>query len=225
MTIRQTDYLGMTQDVLTLFDKKDAVWQNLTVVKEVVEGVRILHSRTENPAQKQYEGTDSLTAEKDVLFERMIDLTHKTSRKMAGYARSKKDVGLLTAIDFSRTALEAGSESDAKKRCLFVLNKAKENVSKLADYQVTQVEIDELEAAIKAYEKMPALRNTVGGESVTATTNIGAIISTLRESFEILDDFVYSMIPDADFVNTYRNLRQLKRRPVKPNGNDEEENE
>lgn len=210
MNKKQFSFVSMTKGVLVHFGENESAWGELEVVREVVEEISAQVALVENPSQKQEEGTSAHTANKDALFDTMIDKVFKLKLKLTSYARHKKDLFLLQSIDYSKSALESGSEAEAVVRCKFVLQKAKDNFDKLGLYKVTQPELDEVAKAIAEFEKAPALRNIVGSEAKTATATIEAIVEQLRDNFDTLDDFTYGLIEDPHFVAMYRNLRQIK---------------
>ncbi len=103
-----------------------------------------------------------------------------------------------------------------------MLDKAKEHLSDLGIYNVTQAQLDELQAAIDKYKPLVAQRNTVGDSRATATTNITTLMGQARIHLLNLDDLIPSQLSESDFISTYQqckkitNSRTRKTKPPEP---------
>lgn len=210
MDQRQVNYLTMTRGVATHFKNNKPVWEGFSLVKNIFSGMEAVSVKADAETQKQTLTTTGHTKLKDELLEEMLELTYKAALKLSAYARITKDTLLLTSVKYSRSALDDGTALEIANRCSVIAEKFRINISNLADLLVTEEEVSKLEKAIEAFRKAPALRDTIAGERKTSTFNIGEGISSLKESFKILDELVESLIQNENFVNTYWNLRNIK---------------
>jgi hypothetical protein len=204
------NYLNMAAGVIAGMRKEQALWEN---EPEMVSLFNSLVSLFDTVSSK-YEfisGTDlsSYTTSKDNIFDRIIAVTYKLSRKMSAYAKIRNDVQILSLVDQSFTGLSRGPEQDAIKRCAAIADHAQKRLSDLVAFKVTENEISALRQSITDYGSHTGERSTVSSDKINTGKEIGDLIAQLREKFDILDDLVEGLIDDDGFIARYKSLRSI----------------
>jgi hypothetical protein len=94
----------------------------------------------------------------------------------------------------------------AINHCTTVLNKGRENLTRLGTYIFTNNELIAPESAITQFDDLAEIRDLTKGERVSATEMIKKLFPLMRQKMKILEDLVKSKMPE-DFMETYFNLR------------------
>jgi len=209
MNKRQLNYLTMAKATLACMESRKSEWNSINPVKKAVTVIGTLVSTLDTEIKKQYNlQTTGLTEDKNQKFENMCAQAFKTASKIKAFAKVTGNKILLDAVNFSESALKAGSENETIVQCKTILEKAQENKKQLTDYQVSQESINQLKQAIEAYTPLVAQRDATGDERVAATARINKYITNIREQLDILDDLTEGFF-DEEFIDIYRQARQI----------------
>lgn len=207
------NFWNMEKDTITFFGKNESVWSHLTVLKTNVEKLKANEALI-GLADKTQKDKDPSghTSQKDVQFEKMIQLGYKLSCKVASYALEENNRVLLNAVDYTLSQLEQGAENEVVARCLVIADKASDNLAQLAEYNVTEGEITTFSENIEKFKRMPAERDVITNERKGAVKSIPELVAEARQLFEKLDNNVDGLIDDPAFVNAYHQIRGINSR-------------
>ena len=220
MNKQQSRQVTMMSTVIAHLESKPTVWQASPLIAEEFTSlksvVNTILSEEYNQVQRNPKG---LTKVKNGQLDFMCNLTVQLIAKIRPYARRTKNMVLLQAIDYSYTGLRRPKGASSVSRCQLVLDKAKEHLSDLGIYNVSQAQLDELQAAIDKYKPLVAHRNTVGDARATATTNISTLMGQAKIHLLNLDDLIPSQLSESDFISTYKQCKKItnsRTRKTKP---------
>ena len=212
------NFWNMQKDSLAFFDKKQDVWSGIPVLKTNVEKLKANEVLISQADKTQKENNPSgHTTQKDLQFETMVRFGYKLSCKVTSYALEIEDKVLLTAVSFSPSQLEQGTENEVVTRCQIIADKALENLDRLTGYCVTTVDIEAFQQAIDQFKKMPAERNLIVNERKGAVKTIPELIAEARLLFEKLDNNVDGLVDDPVFINDYHQIRLINSRKASRN--------
>lgn len=210
MTRRQLNLLEMYQAVLAHLDKFPATWNQFTPLTSAVERLRKAVTDILNQSQIQARhDTQGYTKRKDAHKAQVVDQAFQLSLKLRSYARVNNDHVLLQAVSYSFTALGSGAGQLVMQRCQRIAQHARDHLTELAAYQVTEEEVASLEQLLTTTEPMTPEKNVILGARKTATDSIPELIGECRKQLNTVDDLVEAIVTDPAFVSTYFNVRQV----------------
>lgn len=210
MTRTQLNRMAMYRAVLDHFDQYPALWQPHPPLVEAVGGLRQALAGLEAEGQVQARGdTTGLTRDKNAQRARLCDRAFQVIRKLRPYARRVGNQTLLHAIDYGRTELENVAEADVLQRCETVHAHGQAHLSALADYGLTQAELDALRADLDVFRTLTPARDQQQAEGVAATGRLGTLFAQALHALDLLDDLVEALLDDAGFQTTYTAVRRI----------------
>lgn len=210
MNQRQLNTLTMFKAVLAHLDARPSLWNASAPLTKVVFTFRTFVVALNQQSLTQAERiTVGYTQDKDGQMQAMCDLAYGLLLKVRSYAKITNNKALLYAINYSESDIRRGPEVQIITRCQAIHNKGQEYLADLTDFLVTAKNLTELQNAINAVKPLSAQRDVIAGERVTATANIPLLIDGARAEVDKLNDLVEGLIADKNFVNTYRQVRQI----------------
>jgi hypothetical protein len=128
-----------------------------------------------------------LTQSKQRLREQLADVAFEVASATRAYAKKQGNSELAKKVDYTRSEIVKGRDLVSAARSHAVLSAATPVVGQLADFGVTQAELDTLEGLLEAYrEEMPKPR-----EAILSTT---AANRKLRELFRKADALLHEQM-------------------------------
>lgn len=203
----------MYRAVLSHLDKFPATWNQLAPITPVVDDLRKAVTDILNQSQLQAtHETVGYTKRKDAHMAQVVEQAFQLSLKLRSYAKVTNNHVLLQAVAHSFTTLGSGAGQLVMQRCQRIAQHARDHLTELAPYQVTEEEVASLEQLLTTTEPMTPAKNVILGARKTATDSIPQLIGECRKQLDVLDDLVEAMVNDAAFVSTYFNVRQVNER-------------
>lgn len=149
------------------------------------------------------------TEEKNQLRKTMASAAVGTSQALAVWAEMNDTPDLAEEVGFPLSAFLYGRERDSLDRAAFVLRKAQEHTEALADYGVTQDEVDTLATHVDAFADAI-------GEPRAAIARRGAVTERIEKQFAEIDrllarrlDRLVVRLDGTDFQAAYTAARRL----------------
>ncbi len=211
MKQRETNFLTMTGSVIQLLEDNTEKWEGNTHISNSVQQIKGAADTIREAARIQDKSkTEGMTNEKHTLFLRMTINTEKLVRKARAFARMNSNEQLLKQVDYSLSAIQDGSDEETLIRCeniISAIEPVKETL--VSEFGLDEAMLAKVHEDIEAIRKIISTRTDTGSEGKAATSNIKNNIAGLRKHFELLDDLVYGIINDDDFLRVYSNTRQI----------------
>lgn len=201
--------LREAQGVLAHFDGATTLgWGAKRVLDESVQIVRALTNGIAQAGLTQQEmATHGFTLDKDNQLLLVGKLTLTLIYGLRPLAKKTNDRGLLEKVDFEPSTVTRGPALTVANRCQLIHDLAKERMTVLEDFGVSQAHLDAQQVAIDTFKPLVGLRDTMSAKRQAATARIPVMDKQLREQLDILDDLTQNLIDDTDFKAAYRELR------------------
>jgi len=200
----------MYKAVLAHLDSRPSLWNTSAPLTKVIFSLRTfvvtLHQQSLTQAERI---TVGYTQDKDGQMQNMCDLAYSLLLKIRSYAKINNNKALLYAINYSESEIRRGPEIQIINRCQTIHNKGEEYMADLTDFLVTDQQLTELQKAINGVKPLSAQRDAIASERATVTANISLLIEGARAEIDKLDDLIEGLILDKNFINTYRQARQI----------------
>jgi uncharacterized coiled-coil protein SlyX len=219
MKISQSNYLNMSNAVLTHFDNNVPVWSGVRIVAEGVGRLRNTVADIITTATRQSENNPvGHTAAKEQARDGLEEMIYLTALHVRSFAGIAGDEVLLEKMRFSRSALDILGINDLLTRSRLVLDACVANLPALTEYRVDQTTVNELQRRIDLTAQLYAQRDTVIDRRMEATARLIQLFAQARKQLKTLDDLTEAYVEDDAFTATYFNARRihdLKGRKVK----------
>ena len=179
------------------------------VIPEITDTVQVQASRI---------GT---AGEKAAALEALGNAVHEVGGAVFSFAEDNEDHELKGRVDFSRTDITDGRESEIVARCRDILSAASANIDSLADYGVNQAKLGGLKKKIDAFEQLHTKPRQNIATSSAATKRMPKLFGKADGIIKRrLDKLVVQFKESApDFYNEYQAARSIVDNPGGRNGN------
>jgi hypothetical protein len=205
----------MFRSIIAFMEKWPDVWNThipvvpiVNNVKSVIAGME-LHMR--NEMEKDRSGDRQ---EKSVRFDVLLRLTYKLLTKLRAFARASQNSTLFSAVDYSPSSLESGSDVEMISRCRMILTKGREYFTQTADYDITFAELNAIAKALDDAAPFATQGNSMDNDRRAASTGIRELIRKGQEQLTILDDLIGGMVSDKEFITAYYHVRCFLNTPM-----------
>ena len=210
MDRRLENRLKMLEDTLAHFDAHPDAWNaEPPLVRNVAtlrDGYVALDDAGEGQAAGDTTGlTQDKTAARAAAAKQLADL----GLKVSAFAIETGDADLRKAVD--HTAYEWGrkSEVDFKNDAANALDRTEAVLPALVEYKVTAEQISAARTAVARVGRIARQRDTTDAAREVDTDALWPGYSALVPTLAVLDRLVPALVENADFVATYRQVRQI----------------
>ena len=151
-------------------------------------------------------------AAKGSAFQTMVNAAFTVCSALKALASATSDRKLSTEVDFSRTNLARGRETDVVNRCQTVLNLGTENAEALAaKYNVSAADLKAVKTAIAGFAELQPKPRQSKATSAAATRELETLFATLDEVLNNQIDPLTEKFrsSDASFYNEYQTARSI----------------
>jgi hypothetical protein len=208
--MEQTDsnYLKMVDATLADLDKDKSFWEDDAEIKETVDAiVAAKNNVTEKNRTIPALVTTGYTSDKNNAYERAKKKALKLCKKLSGYAKKKRNNGLLAQVDYSKSSLSRGTEKEVIDRIQAILTTATTLLTVLTTFKVTAAEIADIKADITEYQGKIDNRSNTGTEKTVTVAAVDTDLSELHYQLDILDDLIEGFSDDEGFIARYKKSR------------------
>lgn len=184
---------------------------NTYIAKAVNDFSKTVDDIVQLSAAQQSNNPKGYTSKKDQDLENLVNLCYKLALRIKNYAVSINDPVLARPVNFSRSELEAGKETDVLNRCLTIIDKANSiTATAPEEFKITPNLIAQATTVAAAINPDKAERDIVSGTRTTSTAQLGSLFNEARLKLKIVDDFIEGDADDnsADFVHSYFIMRK-----------------
>lgn len=161
----------------------------------------------------QAEPSGAAQAKRDALIE-LGDAAFDVAGAVFSFASKGRDADLAAKVNFSRTAVTAGSENGIVARCQTIIDCVTANLESLDDHGVTQAKINALKQKLKAFDTLRSLPRQAIAAGAAATKALERLFPETEQLLaEQIDRMIWQFRESApDFYEKY----QVARRVVDP---------
>jgi hypothetical protein len=198
----------MYEAVLNFLDAKPAMWNSIAPLAKSVFMFRTYVGALHQQSYFQHTQVPAVYAQdKDGQMRIMCDMALALLLKLRTYAKASNNKALLYAINYSDKELLSGSVLHIIKRCQTIYNKAKEHITELGRYELTQENLVQLQSAIDTVRPQITHRNAVASKKIAAMVNVPLLIEEARAELDKLDHLVKTTIFDKSYIKNYLQVR------------------
>ena len=190
MTQNQEDRSTMFNTVAVYMDKNNTIWTPTKAVVDTVAALKAGIAAIALKAGKQTAPMGGAADEKAQVREDLEDKILEVGDQIAAFAAVMDDVGLAAQVSFTRSAVLKFSADELEKTAIRVSAAAAGNLPALADYDIDQADVTELDALIVEFSgKKSGPRTAIvqrAAETATLPDVIRSTTDILRERLDKL---------------------------------------
>ncbi len=190
------------------------VWQSLPAfvagAEELEEHIASLESLAVTQTSQSGAG-----AEKAQTFQVLVDAAYEVAAATRACAVASSNKELARRVDFSRSDVGKGRDTQVVSRCQDILAAATENVGSLADYGVTQAKLTALKKKIEGFQAVQAKPRQGRATSSSATKELAKLFREVDELLNERLDALAVQFKDSQpaFFNAYTTARSVVSAP------------
>ncbi len=190
------------------------VWKALpafvTGAEELDDHISTLQSLAQTQTSR-----NGAAAEKAQAFQVLVDAAFETAAATRACAVASSNRELARRVDFSRSDVGKGRDTEVIARCQDILAAATEHLDSLGDYGITQAKLTSLKKKIDAFQAVQPKPRHGRAMSSSATKELAKLF---REVDELLNDRLDGMAfqfkdTQAAFYNEYTAARSVVNAP------------
>jgi len=213
MNANQTNKLNAHLAVKAVLDGTE-VWQSLpafvTGAEELDEHIVSIQSLAQTQTSQS-----GASAEKAQSFQVLVDAAYEVAAATRACAVASSNRELARRVDYSRSDVGKGRDTEVVARCQDILSAATENVESLGDYGVTQTKLNTFKKKIEGFQAVQAKPRQGRAQSSSATKQLAELF---REVDELLNDRLDGLVvqfkgSQPAFFNAYTTARSIVNNP------------
>ena len=211
MNSEQTSKWKMAQASLETVNKHSTLWQDIPAYVTAVTSLDETVTSITDAARTQTARSGDAAA-KGSAFQTMVNSTFTVCSALKALASATSDKKLSTEVDYSRSDLSRGRETDVVNRCQTILNLGTENAEALAaKYNVSANDLKAVKTALAAFAELQPKPRQSKATSAAATRELETLFATLDEVLNNQIDPLTEKFRDSDavFYNEYRTSRSI----------------
>lgn len=186
------------------------VWQTLPAFAAGVEELEEHIASIQALAQTQTSQSGA-AAEKAQAFQVLVDAAFETAAATRACAAASSNRDLARRVDYSRSNVGKGRDTEVVARCQDILAAATENLASLADYGITQAKLTALKKKIEGFQALQPKPRQGRAHSSSATKEIAKLFKQVDELLNDRLDGLAFQFKDtqAAFYNAYTTARSI----------------
>lgn len=211
MNTNEINKLNSHESTDKVLDKYYPVWSPVLAISETVTGFKGLVSQIRSMGAERAIVTTGLTQTKAEKREQMIDLALIWAGSGFAYATKQKDQTLKAVFNYSFSDLTGGADNTVLDRCQAIHNQLVKLLPVMADYQLTQTDLDEFLDAIREFKDAIGEKGSSKGTKVANTRQLKQLF---READDLLKNQLDKLVlrfkkTNPEFYNSYTNARKV----------------
>lgn len=213
MNANQSNKLNSHLAVQAVLDGT-TVWQSLpafaTGAEELDEHIASIESLAQTQASQS-----GAAAEKAQSFQVLVDAAYEVAAATRACAVASSNKELARRVDFSRSDVGKGRNTQVVSRCQDILAAATENLAALADYGVTQAKLTALKKKIEGFQAVQVKPRQGRATSSSATKELAKLFKEVDELLNERLDALVVQFKDSQpaFFNAYGTARSVVSNP------------
>lgn len=210
MKKRDINLLKMTKEMIANLEDNKLTWQYYSVIADQISKINLIYDMiNENLSNKVKTGLEVYSKQKDLIIAELVKKVHKIALKAKGYAKLNHNNELLNIVDIEENELMEEPDSQIVIVCEAILNEASGIQEHLIeDFNLTEELIINASALLMQVKQMISIKDKIGKTESLMNTRMKENILELKRAFDVLDDLIYGIIEDEEFISLYRNTKK-----------------
>ena len=207
----QENKLSMYLAVQKVCADNDSVWTGLPAFVGSFSAFEAKIAGIESTGQIQTEDKTGIAKDKSVLSDELVKKAIAVSTSVHAFAIDQKNNELLESIDYSRSELAGGRDTELYSKCQIIHDKANAIVGDLGDYGTVAADLADLQSKIDEYGAIIPKPRTAINNKKAATSDL---VSHFEEADILLNDKMDKLMEqfgddDPEFYAIYFNARKI----------------
>lgn len=205
----QEDKLSMYLKVKSTCEKFQPVWISNNAFKTTFNLFTSKITLIEQNRDIQITNITGITSDKASKRIAMSDKALFIANRLESFARVSANSELLANIHYTASDMQKARDTDIVGICDLILAKATENKASLADYDVTDAMITDLQTSITTYTSVVTKPQTTKAQLKNATQNIAKYMKEADELLNTRLDLDIEVFKNSktDFYSQYKTAR------------------
>ena len=209
MNANQSNKLNSYLSIKLVLESTD-VWQVLPAFVTGAEELGEHISSIQSFAQTQTSQSGA-SAEKTQAFQVLVDAAYEVAAATRACAVASSNKELAKRVDFSRSDVGKGRDTEVVARCQDIWTAATQNVGSLGDYGVNQAKLNALKKKIENFQAVQAKPRQGKATSSSATKELAKLFRDVDELLNDRLDALAVQFKDSQpaFFNAYNTARAI----------------
>ena len=211
MTNKQIGKKNMYDKVRKFLTDNGAIWVLFIPLVDAVAAFFHNDDELEKFMGKQAESTKGVTADKQKKLKDAVALAVKLARKGRAWAHTTGNTELEADFNVRADDFTQQADNEALSDLKNIRKKLNDNLGSLGAYNITQLNIDALDAAIGAFEAVIGAPGDAESSKILGTEAIEAFIHSIDADLEVIDDLLVNEYYDSEreMVEQYKIERRI----------------
>ncbi len=207
----QTKHLRMFINTQEALDENTNLWSGIPIVVNVKNNLDELIQRIEEQNEKTNPGSQAITTNKNKTLQNLIEKVMALAGTMQAFAAFNDDTILAGKVKLTKSAIIQARETDVEAMLKPIITAARENLSGLADFMVTEEMVTEVETSLDNFK-------TLIGQPRNIRNQAFAAMSLLDELFETTNNLIKNKLDklmfrfeftNTEFYSAYKRARVI----------------
>lgn len=190
MTSQQENYLQMCGGLVKSSDNYQSIVSTLPMFNPKKDEISSIMKEIMLCTVEQKNNRTGITAVKNSMKNKLIQLTIETNCKLTPYAIFTNDIQLIRDCSLSASRIKELSEVSLRDYAQLIYNKAQTHLTKLSDYHINETTQQELLTTINAYWDSLSEAKLKHNQQVRITQQIKSLFKNIHEALVIMDKSV-----------------------------------
>lgn len=220
MTQNQENKLSMYLATLVMLEKNRSIWQDIPAIVQLVDNITKQVGLLQKAVKKQTEKRKGIALDKSSSRQAMADQAILVGGMVKAYANAVENYQLEESVNYSNTSFTNGKDTLAKEQAEIIWDKASEYATQLADYGLTQADLDDLDNIIEEYADLISSPRIGITDRKESTGSIRQLITQIDNLLKKQLDLLLVRYKSTAFYPTYQAARIIvdqrgkKRKPA-----------
>lgn len=207
MTQNQENKLSMYLATLVILEKNRSVWQGIPAIVQLVTQITKQVGLLQKAVKKQTEKRKGIALDKGSSRQAMADQAVLVGGIVKAYANATENYQLEESVNYTVTNFTNGKDTLAKEQAEIIWDKATEYITQLADYGLTQADLDDLDNSIEEYADLVSSPRVGITDRKESTGSIRQLITQIDNLFKKQLDLLLVRYKSTAFYPTYQAAR------------------
>ena len=184
----QFNRTGMFSTVSAYLDQNKTIWGGVKAMNETITEVNTRAGRIAEKAGKQQAPTTGAAQDKAQVRISFEEKILEVADQLSALAEKNKNAKLAAQVEFTLSSLDKLADDDLEETGKRVSGLATANLATLADYNITQADVTELDNLTTQFHGVKSAPRTAiagrAGETITLPDEISDLTSVLRNQLD-----------------------------------------
>jgi hypothetical protein len=206
----QLSYTNMSRTTTNTLDNNISIVTTIPGLSDALARLKRLQTELQTYSQSQATDTSGVTAEKNIVRDKLILLIMKICAAMIAIATNKNDIRLKAKFNFKKSDFPRMRDQDLYTNAINIYNNALPQADKIAPF-ATPDDIAQVKTLADEFYTLLPLNRTLTSQGATSTANLQDTIDSIMDLLtHTIDPLMKPMeFLHPTFYSDYKNARKL----------------